>query len=153
MAELQKITPFLWFDGRAQEAADFYVSLFPDSRVLSSSSLAGGPAEGAALVSFVLAGQQFTALDGGPMFQFSPAISFVVNCDDQQELDHFWEGLSQGGVEEPCGWLRDKFGVSWQVVPAQLASLLEAYPEAVMDALLQMGKIDLGVLEAAAGKE
>ena len=150
---MQKITPFLWFDGRAQEAADFYVSLFPDSRVLSSSPLASGPAEGAALVSFVLAGQQFTALDGGPMFQFSPAISFLVNCDDQQELDHFWEGLSEGGVEEPCGWLRDKFGVSWQVVPAQLASLLEANPEAVMAALLQMGKIDLGVLEAAAGKE
>ena len=153
MAELQKITPFLWFDGRAQEAADLYVSLFPDSRIVSSSPLSGGPAEGAALVSFVLAGQQFTALDGGPMFQFSPAISFVVNCEDQRELDHFWEGLSEGGVEEPCGWLRDKFGVSWQVIPAQLGSLLEANPEAVMAALLQMGKIDLAALEAAAGKE
>lgn len=150
MAELQKITPFLWFDGRAQEAADFYVSLFPDSRILSSSPLPGGQAAGAALVSFVLAGQQFTALDGGPMYQFSPAISFVVNCESQEELNRFWDGLSEGGVEEPCGWLRDKFGVSWQVVPEQLGGLLEANPEPVVAALLQMKKIDLGALEAAA---
>lgn len=153
MAELQKITPFLWFDGRAQEAADFYVSLFPNSRILSSAPLPGGPGKGAALVSFILAGQQFTALDGGPMFQFSPAISFVVNCESQEELDHFWAGLSEGGVEEQCGWLRDKFGVSWQVVPVQLGGLLEANPEAVVAALLPMKKIDLGALEAAASKE
>ena len=120
MAEFQKITPFLWFDGQAQEAADLYVSLFPNSRIVSSAPLETGPAEGAALVSFILAGQEFTALDGGAMFQFSPAISFVVNCESQEEIDHFWRGLSEGGVKEQCGWLRDRFGVSWQIVPTQL---------------------------------
>ena len=112
MAEFQKITPFLWFDWDALEAVEFYVSLFPDSRIVSSSPLPTGPAEGAAIVSFILAGQEFTALDGGPMSQFSPAISFVVNCESQEEIDYFWEGLSEGGVKEQCGWLRDKFGVS-----------------------------------------
>ena len=153
MAEFQKITPFLWFDGRAEEAARFYVGLFPDARIVSSAPLSGGPAEGAALVSFMLAGQEFTALDGGPMFQFSPAISFVVNCETQEELDHFWYGLSEGGVKEPCGWLRDKFGVSWQIVPVQLGALLEANPEKVMGALLEMERIDLAKLELAARGE
>lgn len=153
MAELQKITPFLWFDGQAQEAAELYVSLFPGSRILSSAPLPAGPAEGSALVSFVLAGQQFTALDGGPMFRFTPAISFAVHCDDQSELDHFWEGLSQGGNQERCGWLRDRFGVSWQIVPSKLGELLEASPEGVMDALLPMTRIDLATLEAAARRE
>lgn len=153
MAELQKITPFLWFDGQAQAAAELYVSLFPDSSILSSEPLPSGPAEGAALVSFVLSGQQFTALDGGPMFQFSPAISFVVNCDDQAEIDHFWEGLSQDGGQEQCGWLQDKFGVSWQIVPAKLGALLGANPVGVMEALLQMTRIDLAVLEASARRE
>lgn len=151
MAELQKITPFLWFDGQAEAAAELYVSLFPDSRIVSSSPLLSGPAEGAAVVSFVLAGQEFTALDGGPMFQFSPAISFVVNCATQEEMDHFWEGLSEGGEKEQCGWLRDRFGVSWQIVPVQLEALLEANPEGVMSALMEMGKIDLAALESAAG--
>jgi len=153
MAEFQKVTPFLWFDGQAQEAAELYVSLFPDSRIVSSSPLAAGPAEGAAIVSFVLAGQEFTALDGGPMFQFSPAISFVVNCETQEEMDHFWEGLSNGGQKEQCGWLRDRFGVSWQIVPVQLGALMEANAERVMDALLQMEKIDLAALESAARGE
>ena len=153
MAELQKITPFLWFDGQAQEASELYVSLFPDSRIASSTPLEAGPAEGAALVSFVLAGQEFTALDGGPMFQFSPAISFVVNCETQEEMDHFWEGLSEGGEKQQCGWLRDRFGVSWQVVPVQLGALLEANPEAVMSALLEMERIDLAALESAARGE
>ena len=153
MAELHKITPFLWFDGRAQEAAEFYVSLFPDSRIVTSSPLPGGPAEGAALVSFVLAGQGFTALDGGPMFQFSPAISFVINCETQEEMDHYWFGLSREGAQQPCGWVEDKFGVSWQITPVQLESLLAANPEKVMDALLQMKRIDLAALEAAANTE
>ena len=153
MAEVQKITPFLWFDGQAQEAVELYVSLFPDSRVVSVSPLEAGPAEGASLVSFVLAGQEFTALDGGPMFQFSPAISFVVNCESQEEMDHFWAGLGEGGVKEQCGWLRDRFGVSWQIVPVQLGALLEANPERVMAALLQMEKIDLAALESAARGE
>ena len=150
MAELQKITPFLWFDGQAEAAAELYVSLFPDSRIIRSSPLEAGPAEGAAIVSFVLAGQGFTALDGGPVFQFSPAISFVINCDSQAEIDRFWEGLSEGGEKEQCGWLRDRFGVSWQVVPVQLEALLEANPEGVMSALMEMGKIDLAALESAA---
>ena len=150
MAELQKITPFLWFDGRAQEAAEFYVSLFPESRITSSSPLPGGPAEGAALVNFVLSGQSFTSLDGGPMFQFSPAISFVVACETQEELDHFWFGLSDGGAQQPCGWVEDRFGVSWQITPARLESLIAANPERVMEALLQMQRIDLSALEVAA---
>ena len=153
MAEFQEITPFLWFDGGAQEAVEFYGSLFPDSRITSSSPLPTGPAEGAAIVSFTLAGQDFAALDGGPMFQFSPAISFVVNCESQREIDHFWDGLSEGGAEERCGWLRDKFGVSWQIVPVQLGSLMEANPEKVMTAILEMMKIDLAKLEAAARGE
>ncbi len=153
MAELQKITPFLWFDGQAREASELYVSLFPDSRIVSSTPLESGPAEGAALVSLVLAGQEFTALDGGPMFQFSPAISFVVNCETQEEMDHFRDGLSEGGEQQQCGWLRDRFGVSWQVVPVQLGALLEANPEAVMSALLEMGRIDLAALESAARGE
>lgn len=153
MAELQKITPFLWFDGQAREASELYVSLFPDSRIVSSSPLPSGPAEGAAIVSFVLAGQEFTALDGGPMFQFSPAISFMVNCDTQEEMDHFWQGLSEGGQKQQCGWLQDKFGVSWQIVPVRLEALLEANPEGVMNALLQMKRIDLAALESAARGE
>ena len=153
MAEIQKITPFLWFDGQAQEAAELYVSLFPDSRIVSSVPLAGGPAEGAALVSFILAGQQFTALDGGPMFQFSPAISFVVNCETQEEMDHFWFALSDGGAKEQCGWLRDKFGVSWQIVPVQLGQLMEKNGERVLEALLEMERIDLAKLESAARGE
>ena len=153
MAELQKITPFLWFDGQAEAAAELYVSLFPDSRIVRSSPLEAGPAEGAAIVSFVLAGQEFTALDGGPMFQFSPAISFVVNCETQEEMDHYWEGLSEGGQKEQCGWLRDRFGVSWQIVPVQLGELLEANPEKVMAALLEMERIDLATLESAARAE
>ena len=153
MSKLQKITPFLWFDGQAQEAADLYVSLFPDSKIVSSSPLGAGPAEGAALVSFVLAGQEFTALDGGPMFQFSPAISFVVNCESQEEIDHYWNGLSEGGGKQQCGWVQDRFGVSWQIVPVQLGALLEANPERVMSALLEMEKIDLAALESAARGE
>ncbi len=153
MAELQKITPFLWFDGQAQAAAELYVSLFPDSRIVSSSPLPAGPAEGAAIVSFVLAGQEFTALDGGPMFQFTPAISFVVNCETQEEIDHFWNGLSEGGGKQQCGWVQDRFGVSWQIVPVQLEALMEASPEGVMSALLEMEKIDLAALESAARGE
>ena len=153
IADFQKITPFLWFDGGAREAAELYVSLFPNSRIVSNAPLNSGPAEGSALVSFILAGQQFTALDGGPTFQFSPAISFVVNCDNQEELDHFWEGLSEGGKQEQCGWLQDKFGVSWQIVPGKLGELLEANPSEVMSALLEMTKIDLAALEAAAQRE
>lgn len=150
MAGLQKITPFLWYDGQALEAVRHYVSLFPDSRIESSDPLQAGPGEGASIVSFVLAGQQFTALDGGPMYQFSPAISFVVNCESQAEIDHYYDGLAEGGVQEQCGWVRDKYGVTWQIVPVQLAELLEADADRVMAALMGMEKIDLAMLESAA---
>ena len=151
MAVIQKITPFLWFDGRAKEAAELYTSVFKNSRILSVSSLASGPAEGSHIVSFELEGQDFTALDGGPMFQFSPAISFVVNCETQDEIDHFWKRLSEEGEREMCGWLRDKFGVSWQVVPVQLGTLLSDPSKApgVMEALLSMQKIEISQLQAA----
>ncbi|MDE2778078.1 MAG: VOC family protein [Chloroflexota bacterium] len=153
MAGFQKITPFLWYDGQALEAARHYVSLFPDSRIDSSDPLPAGPAEGAAIVSFVLAGQQFTALDGGPMYQFSPAISFVVSCESQAEIDHFYDGLAEGGAREQCGWVRDRYGVTWQIVPVQLGELLEAGADRVMATLLEMEKIDLATLESAARGE
>ena len=145
------ITPFLCYDGDAERAATLYVSLFPDSRVLSVKSLAPGPAGGAALVEFDLDGQRFTALDGGPTFQFSPAVSFVVSCESQEEIDHYWDGLLEGGgVEEQCGWLRDRFGLSWQIVPEELSDLMERAPGSVVDALLGMVKIDLAQLREAA---
>ena len=147
-----RITPFLWYDGDAEKAARLYVSLFPNSKVLSVSPLCSGPAEAAALVEFELDGQRFTALDGGPMYQFSPAVSFAVACDSQEEIDHYWDGLLEGGgVEEQCGWLRDRFGLSWQIVPAELPELLERAPGSVMDALLEMVRIDLARLREAAG--
>ena len=152
VAQAQMITPFLWFDGRAVEAANFYAAIFPNSRVLAVNSLTAGPAEGNTVVEFCLAGQNFTALDGGPMFQFSPAISFVVHCENQEEVDYYWDCLSRDGAPEQCGWLRDKFGVSWQIVPTALGQLIEQGGEAVMSALLQMVKIDIGQLEAAAGQ-
>ena len=147
-----KVTPFLWYDGDAERAARLYVSLFPNSRILSVNPLGSGPEEGAALVEFELDGQHFTALDGGPMYRFSPAVSFVVSCESQEEIDHYWDGLlADGGVEEQCGWLRDSFGLSWQIVPAELPELMERAPGPVMDALLAMVKIDLERLRVAAG--
>lgn len=153
MAGIQKITPFLWFDGRAKEAAKFYTAAFRNSRILSVSQLSSGPTDGASIVSFELDGQRFTALDGGPMFQFSPAISFVVNCETQDEVDHFWECLSENGEKEMCGWVKDKFGVSWQVVPIQLGEFMSdpAKSDAVMESLLTMQKIDISQLQAAHG--
>lgn len=125
MANLQKVTPFLRYDGAAEEAANLYVSLFRNSRILSVTPLEAGPAKGVALVEFELEGQRFTALDGGPMFPFSPAVSFGISCDTQEEIDHFWAGLSEDGEEEQCGWLRDRYGLSWQVTPAALAEWME----------------------------
>ena len=144
-----KIRPFLWFDGRSEEAAEFYVSVFPDSTVLSVSKLDAGPAEGNAFVEFEIGGQKFSAVDGGPMYKFTPAISFVIPCDTQEEIDHYWNSLSEGGTTSQCGWLEDKFGLSWQVVPAMLSELMERNPKAVMGALLTMEKIDLGELRRA----
>jgi len=154
---MQKITPFLWFDGNAEEAALFYTSIFKDSKILNVSRYgdAGpGPKGAVMVVSFQLEGQQFTALNGGPQFKFSEAFSFVVNCETQKEIDEYWNKLtSGGGRESQCGWLKDKFGFSWQIVPAALGKLMSGDPKKanrVMQAVLQMKKLDIATLEEAA---
>lgn len=153
---MQKITPFLWFDGRAEEAARFYVSLFKNSRILNASDLQNtgrNRDETVRSVIFELEGQRFHALNGGPQFTFSPAISFFVNCDTQEEIDHFWDKLSEGGRVHQCGWLDDKFGVTWQIIPAILGELLQGDDQAraarVMSAMLNMVKLDIKTLEEA----
>ena len=152
----QKITPFLWFDHQAEEAVGFYTSIFKDSKVgtVTRYGEAGpGPKGSVMTMAFELDGQGFVALNGGPQFQFTPAISFVINCESQEEVDHYWETLSAGGQEIQCGWLRDKYGVSWQVVPTVLIDLLHdkdaARAQRVMKAMLQMKKIDIARLEEA----
>ena len=152
----QKITPFLWFDDQAEEAAQFYTSIFKNSKILNVSRYgeAGPGQKGSVMVvSFQLEGQQFTALNGGPRFKFSEAFSFVVNCENQQEIDHYWTKLtSNGGQESQCGWLKDKFGFSWQIVPTALGKLMSGDPQKanrVMQALLQMKKLDIATLEEA----
>ncbi|MDE2801906.1 MAG: VOC family protein [Chloroflexota bacterium] len=148
-----RITPSLWFDNNAEEAANLYVSLFPNSRIASVVPIPSGPAEGGAVVDFELDGMAFNAFDGGPMFPHTNAVSFTVSCKDQAEIDHYWNGLLEGGgVEEQCGWLRDRFGLSWQIQPAALGELIEANPEAVMNALFQMVKIDIETLRRAADR-
>ena len=153
---MQKITPFLWFDHQAEEAMNFYVSVFKNSKVLSVNRYgdAGpGPKGSVMTASFELDGQVFTALNGGPVYKFSPAISFVVHCETQAEVDEYWEKLSEGGKENQCAWLDDKFGVSWQIVPNALIELLSdpdpAKSGRVMQAMLQMKKIDIEKLKQA----
>jgi predicted 3-demethylubiquinone-9 3-methyltransferase (glyoxalase superfamily) len=154
---MQKITPFLWFDTQAEEAARFYASIFPDSRILNTARYgdAGpGPKGSVMTVEFQLDGQRMIALNGGPVFKFTEAISLVVDCKDQKEVDHYWSRLLQGGQESMCGWLKDRYGLSWQIVPAVLGRLLSD-PDAkkakrVMEAMLKMKKIDIAALEAAA---
>ena len=159
--KVQKITPFLWFDSEAEEAAKFYTSIFKNSRVgnvarynKASEKTSGQPAGSIMTVEFQLEGQDFVALNGGPHFKFTEAISFVVNCDTQAELDYYWDKLSAGGKDVQCGWLKDKFGVSWQVVPAILSELLSskdpAKSQRVMQALLNMVKPDISKLKEAA---
>jgi predicted 3-demethylubiquinone-9 3-methyltransferase (glyoxalase superfamily) len=157
---MQEITPFLWFDGKAEEAANFYVSIFRNSKILSVSRYgdAGPGPKGAVMTAaFELDGQKFVALNGGPQFAFSPAISFMVNCETQQEVDDLWEKLSAGGKEVQCGWLQDKYGLSWQVVPRVLIELLQdKNPEKkqkVMKAMMQMIKIDIKGLQQAANQD
>ncbi|MDR3639536.1 MAG: VOC family protein [Isosphaeraceae bacterium] len=152
----QKITPFLWFDHQAEEAAAFYTSIFPDSKVLKVvryGEAGPGPAGSAMTVEFQLQGQVFVALNGGPHFKFTEAISFVVNCQTQEEVDVYWEKLAAGGSEVQCGWLKDKFGLSWQIVPTLLPELLnDPDPEKsgrVMKALLTMKKLDIRALKQA----
>ena len=156
---MQTITPFLWYATQAEEAAAFYASLFPDSRVLRvvtmPSESPSGPPGSVKVVDFVLCGQAFTAMTAGPYEPFNHAISFVVNCDDQAELDKYWNALlANGGTAEQCGWLRDRYGVSWQILPKQLVEMMSepdrAKAKRITDAMLQMVKIDLAVLQAAA---
>ncbi len=153
---MQKITPFLWFDGKAEEAANFYVSIFKNSRILNITRYgeAGpGPKGSVMTVVFELDGEQFIALNGGPQFKFTEAISFSVNCKTQGEVDEFWEKLSQGGEEGPCGWLKDKYGLSWQINPTILGEMLQdSNPEKskrVMEAMFKMKKIDIHGLQRA----
>jgi predicted 3-demethylubiquinone-9 3-methyltransferase (glyoxalase superfamily) len=153
---MQKITPFLWFDGKAEEAAKFYTSIFKNSKITKVTRYGGagpGPRGSVMSVIFELDGQPFFALNGGPQFSFSPAISFFVDCATQPEVDALWEKLSAGGEKQRCGWLKDKFGVSWQVVPTALGRLLHdedaAKSQAVMRAMMQMDKIDVAGLERA----
>jgi predicted 3-demethylubiquinone-9 3-methyltransferase (glyoxalase superfamily) len=154
----QNITPFLWFDGQAEEAVNLYVSIFPDSRInnlVRYGDAGPGPKGTVMTASFTLNGLTFTALNGGPHFKFTPAVSFVVDCETQQDVDRYWEKLSEGGRTDRCGWLQDKFGLSWQIVPRILPELLKSPdPEKskrVMQAMMQMEKIDIAKLEEAAG--
>jgi predicted 3-demethylubiquinone-9 3-methyltransferase (glyoxalase superfamily)/uncharacterized protein YndB with AHSA1/START domain len=159
----QRITPFLWFDRQAEEAARFYTSVFPDSRITTvthygpEGAIATGLSEDTVMtIAFELGGQQFVALNGGPRFRFSEAISFIVNCTSQEEIDYYWDRLSEGGdpTAQQCGWLKDRYGLSWQIVPANLGDLLSGpdpgAPTRVMNALLQMKKLDIAALEQAA---
>jgi predicted 3-demethylubiquinone-9 3-methyltransferase (glyoxalase superfamily) len=154
----QSITPCLWFDTQAEDAAKFYVSIFPNSKIRTVSrygkegfEVHGQPAGTAMVASFELNGQPFTALNGGPKFKFSEAISFQIFCDTQEEIDHYWSKLSEGGREDNCGWLKDKFGLSWQVIPSILPTLM-SNPESsgrVMKAFLKMKKFDIQQLKDA----
>jgi predicted 3-demethylubiquinone-9 3-methyltransferase (glyoxalase superfamily) len=161
---MQKITPFLWFDDKAEEAVNFYVSIFENSKITgitrygeAGSEVAERPEGTVMTIAFLLDGQEFVALNGGPMFTFSPAISFVVNCETQEVVDKLWEKLSEGGEIEQCGWLRDKYGVSWQIVPTILGEMLQdknaEKSERVMKAMLQMKKIDIKGLRQAYQQE
>ncbi|TSD46134.1 VOC family protein [Rhodococcus sp. KBS0724] len=156
---MPSITPCLWFDTQAEEAAHFYISVFGSGKILEierygEGSPSGQPAGSVMTVVFELDGQRFTGLNGGPMFTFSEAVSFEIPCADQAEVDHYWSALTEGGEESQCGWLKDKFGLSWQVVPSRLLELMHdpdrAKAQRVMDAMMQMKKIDVAELERAA---
>ncbi len=153
---MQKIIPFLWFDDKAEEAMNFYISIFRNSRVISVSRYGeGGPGPAGAVMTgtFQLAGQDFMALNGGPEFKFTEAISLFVNCETQDEVDELWDKLSEGGEKGRCGWLKDKYGVSWQIIPTALGELLNdpdpAKSQRVMQAMLQMDRIDIAGLKRA----
>jgi predicted 3-demethylubiquinone-9 3-methyltransferase (glyoxalase superfamily) len=153
---MNKFVPCLWFDGRAEEAMEFYTKVFKDSKKAGFTRYGDkgpGPKGSVMTASFTLFGQDFLALNGGPMFQFTPAISLIINCEDQAEIDHYWEKLSEGGETQVCGWLKDKFGVSWQVVPKDLGEMmLSATPEQrerMMTVVMQMTKPDAAVIRNA----
>ena len=157
---MQKITPFLWFDNNAEEAVNFYASIFKNSKIEGvarygeeAAEFSGRPRGSVMTISFELDGQKFMALNGGPVFKFTPAISFMVDCKTQEEVDRLWEKLSKGGEEGQCGWLKDKYGVSWQIVPTSLGKMMldkdARKSERVMKALLQMKKLDIKGLKQA----
>ncbi len=154
----QKITPFLWFDGQAEQAAHFYVSLFPDSRIdrinRSPADTPSGPGGMVITVEFLLAGTRYVALNGGPMYSFTEALSLQIACADQAEVDRLWSALSDGGTEGRCGWLKDRWGLSWQVVPTRLTELfLDPNPDRARratEAMMKMKKIDIAIMERAA---
>jgi predicted 3-demethylubiquinone-9 3-methyltransferase (glyoxalase superfamily) len=153
---MQKISPFLWFDSQAEDAMNFYTSVFRNSKVLSVmryGDVGPGPAGTVMSATFVLDGLEFIALNGGPQFSFTPAISFFVTCRTQEEVDEVWEKLSAGGEPQQCGWLKDKYGISWQIVPAVLGEMLQdkdaAKSRRVMEAMLQMKKLDIAALDHA----
>ena len=153
---MQKITPFLWFDNQAEEAANFYTSIFKNSKIVNTRHYpegSPGPAGTVMTVEFQLDGQDFIALNGGPHYKISPAISFFVNCNSQQEVDELWDKLSDGGETQQCGWLQDKYGVSWQIIPTRLGELLHSNDavksKRVMEAMLTMVKLDIDALERA----
>jgi predicted 3-demethylubiquinone-9 3-methyltransferase (glyoxalase superfamily) len=153
---MQKITPFLWFDKEAREAAKFYTSVFKDSKINSPQTIDDTPSGTVDIISIELMGQEFTLMSAGPMFKFTEAISFVIDCQDQEEVDYYWNALTEGGEESQCGWLKDKFGVSWQVVPKQLHELM-GNPDpkkagAATQAMLKMKKIVISDLEKAANE-
>ncbi|MDX6531028.1 MAG: hypothetical protein QOH41_3318 [Blastocatellia bacterium] len=161
---MQTITPFLWFDNQAEEAANFYVSVFENSKILSGTrygdsgaEAAGRPKGSVMTVEFELDGQKFVGLNGGPHFKFTEAVSFVVNCETQEEVDYFWEKLSAGGTEVQCGWLKDKYGLSWQIVPTILTKLLgnkdASKSQRVMKAMMQMKKLNIATLQQAADEQ
>jgi predicted 3-demethylubiquinone-9 3-methyltransferase (glyoxalase superfamily) len=157
---MEKISPFLWFDTQAEEAANFYTSIFKNSKINSITRYgdAGpGPKGSVMTVAFTLNGHEFVALNGGPIFKFNESISFVINCDSQEEIDYYWDNLLQGGTPSQCGWLKDKFGLSWQVAPTILPKLIQSKdPEKskrVMQAMMKMVKFDIKTLENAATSE
>ena len=160
MPKLPKITPFLWFDTQAEEAANFYVSIFKNSRIKGlarydgeTAQVAGRPKGSVMTVQFELDGQDFVALNGGPAFKFTEAISLVVNCESQDEIDHFWQRLSAGGQEVECGWLKDRFGLAWQIVPTDIEEMLQdkdpEKPKRVMAAVMKMKKLDMAEMRKA----
>src|SRR5687768_5144065 len=153
MVTSNKIKPFLWFEHQAEEAAKFYTSIFKKSKMGKIARYpegSPGPAGSVMTVEFRIEGQDFIALNGGPQFKFTEAISFVVECETQKEIDHYWDRLLEGGKPQQCGWLKDRYGVSWQVVPAEMGKLFTKKPEQVMQAMLKMVKLDIEALKAAA---
>jgi len=153
---MQKITPFLWFDGNAEEAVHFYASIFKDSKigtVMRYGDAGPGPKGSVMTVAFELNGQEFIGLNGGPTYKFTPAVSFMVHCETQEEVDEYWDKLSEGGAPNVCGWLQDKYGLSWQIVPTALLRMLQdkdpAKSSRVMQAMMKMTKLDISVLQAA----